>query len=349
MSDDLSAARIAELDPAGMLDDVLDLPEQLADARWRAESAGVEVRERAGGLTVCGMGGSGIGGELAAAIIGRRAARPIRVVHDYELEPWRGDRSLILCSSYSGATEETLACFEAAGAVGAERVALTTGGPLAEAARGAGVPVIGVPSGFQPRATVAYMTVGALTCAEAAGVVGSMREELDGARRLLDTLVAEWGPDADDQSEAKVLARRLHGTLPVVHGGEPTTAAAKRWKSQINENAKLPAFWAVLPDADHNELCGYEGAPGLAPLKAIFLESADQHPRVARRMELTAEVAARLGAAGTERIVARGDTPAERVLSLVLLGDLVSCYLAILAGRDPTPVPVLENFKRALG
>jgi len=349
VSEELSAARIAELDRAGMFDDVLDLPEQLGDALWRAESAGLAAEARPGGLTVCGMGGSGIGGELAAAIVGRRASRPIRAVHDYELDPWEGPQSLVLCSSYSGATEETLASFAAAGEAGAPRVVLTTGGPLAESARAEGVPVIGVPSGFQPRAAVAYMVVGALACAEAAGVAPSLLGEVEDARALLSALVAEWGPNGAETSDAKALARRLHGTLPVVHGGGPTTAVAVRWKAQLNENAKRPAFWAVLPDADHNELCGYEGAPGLAPLAAVFLESDDLHPRVRRRMELTAEVAGRSGAALTERVTARGETAAERVLSLVLLGDLVSCYLAVLDGRDPTPVPVLEDFKGALG
>jgi glucose/mannose-6-phosphate isomerase len=152
--DPLSGAMVAAADPAGMLADVLAQPLQLGDALWRAQVAGLRRRDLRGGLVVCGMGGSAIGGDLAAAALGDRATRPIAVVRGYGVEPWTAPDTLVLCSSYSGETEETLASFEAAGAVGAERVALTTGGRLAESARAEGVPVIGVPAGMQPRAAV---------------------------------------------------------------------------------------------------------------------------------------------------------------------------------------------------
>ena len=143
-----------------MLGDVLAQPLQLGDALWRAQSAGIRPRDLPGGLVVCGMGGSAIGGDLAMAALGDRATRPITVVRGYALESWIPPESLVLCASYSGETEETLACFEAAGAAGAQRVVLTTGGTLAELAREEGVPVIGVPAGMQPRAAVVYMTIG---------------------------------------------------------------------------------------------------------------------------------------------------------------------------------------------
>jgi glucose/mannose-6-phosphate isomerase len=201
-SDPLSREAVAAVDPAGMLDDVLAQPGQLADAVWRAESAGFPRAERAGGLAVAGMGGSAIGGDLAAAIVGERAARPLRTVRGYELEPWVGPDTLVLCASYSGDTEETLACFEQAGAAGAPRAVVTTGGELGEAARAQGVPVMGVPSGFQPRAAVVYMTVAALECAAACGAAPPLRNEAEGAAGLLGELVAEWGRDAGEDSEA---------------------------------------------------------------------------------------------------------------------------------------------------
>lgn len=344
---ELSGAAVRAVDADDMANDVLEQPAQLADALWRVESADIAEREAPDGLVVCGMGGSGIGARLAAAVIGSRARRPVRSVQDYAPEPWVGPGSLVLCSSYSGETEEVLSCFEAAGAAGARRVVLTTGGRLAAAAREEGVPVIGVPAGFQPRAAVIYMTVAVLECAALCGAVAPLREEIEGAAGLLGDLVAEWGPDSPHDSEAKALAMRLNGALPVVYGSQPTVAAAMRWKTQINENAKLPAFWSALPEADHNELCGYEGAAGLAPLYPVFLEEPAQHRRIRDRVELTAEVAAE-GAAGIARVSARGESAAERVLSLVLLGDLVSLYLAVLGGKDPTPVEALDRFKAQL-
>jgi glucose/mannose-6-phosphate isomerase len=331
-----------------MLGDVLAQPLQLGDALWRAQSAGIGKRDRPGGLVVCGMGGSAIGGDLAAAALGDRATRQITTVRGYALESWTGPDSLVLCASYSGDTEETLACFEAAGAAGAGRVVLTTGGELAELARAEGVPVIGVPAGMQPRAAVLYMTVGTLECAAACGAAPGLHSEIDTATALLEQLAAEWGPDAPDDAEPKAIARALQGTIPVVHGSGPTTAAARRWRTQINENAKAPAFWSELPEANHNEICGWERGRRSAPFAGVFLEDPDHHPRVRSRVDLTVAEFESTGAAPI-RVEARGESRLERVLSLVLLGDLVSVYLAVLEGVDPTPVEPIDRFKAALG
>jgi glucose/mannose-6-phosphate isomerase len=343
----LTRDAVKAVDPAGMLDDVLAQPHQLGDALWRVESADIPRMDTPGGLAVCGMGGSGVGGDLAAAALGDRATRPLRTVRSYALEPWAGPDSLVLCASYSGDTEETLTCFEAAGVVGAPRVVLTTGGALAEAAREEGVPVIGVPAGMQPRAAVVYMVVGALACAALCGAAQDLRREIEEASPLLGELAAEWGPDGADDSAPKALARALHGTVPVVNGAGPTTAVAHRWKTQLNENAKTLAFAAELPEANHNEICGWDRGRELAPLAGVFLEDDDQHPRVERRIELTAEVLRETGAPA-EVVRSRGETPLARVLSLVLFGDLVSVYLAALEGVDPTPVEPIERFKGTL-
>jgi glucose/mannose-6-phosphate isomerase len=341
-------AAIEAADPQGMLGDVLAQPLQLGDALWRAQSASIPRRDRPGGLVVCGMGGSAIGGDLATAALGDRATRPITTVRNYGLESWAGPDSLVLCASYSGNTEETLACFDAAGAAGAGRVALTTGGKLAEAAREEGVPVIGVPAGMQPRAAVLYMTIGALECAALCGAAPGLHSEIDTATALLERLAGEWGPDAGDDAEPKAIARALQGSVPVVHGAGPTAAVARRWRTQLNENAKAAAFATELPEANHNEICGWERGRRTAPLSAVLLEDADQHPRLHKRLELTAAQVERAGAPAI-RVEAHGDSRLERVLSLVLLGDLMSVYLAVLEGVDPTPVEAIDRFKAALG
>jgi glucose/mannose-6-phosphate isomerase len=344
----LDRAAIETADPAGMLSDVLAQPHQLGDALWRVQSAGIANADFSGGLVVCGMGGSAIGGDLAAAALGDRATRPITTVRGYALESWAGPDSFVLCASYSGDTEETLACFEAARAAGAGRVALTTGGTLAAAAREEGVPVIGVPAGMQPRAAVIYMTVAALECATLCGAAPAVHSEIDTAGPVLSRLASEWGPDAPEASRAKAIARALQGTVPVVHGAEPTAAVARRWCTQINENAKGAAFWSELPEANHNEICGWERGRALAPLAGVFLEDPDQHPRVHDRFERTAAEVERAGTPAIH-VKSHGDSRLERVLSLVLLGDLVSVYLAVLEDVDPTPVEPIERFKAALG
>jgi glucose/mannose-6-phosphate isomerase len=330
-----------------MLDDVLAQPLQLGDALWRVESARILRRDAPGGLLVCGMGGSAIGGDLAAAVAGDRATRPIRTMRGYGIEPWTAGDTLVLCASYSGNTEETLASFEAAGAAGARRVVLTTGGRLAAAARAEEVPVIGIPAGMQPRAAVVYMTIAALECAAACGAAPGLHTEIDSAGALLTELAGQWGPAAPADSEAKALAQRLQGSVPVIYGSGPTAAPARRWKTQINENAEAAAFFSEVPEADHNEVSSFERGRERAPLAAVFLEDSDQHPRVRERMELTCRVAEEAGMS-TTRVTDTGENAVERVLSLVLLGDLVSVYLAVLEGVDPTPVRAIEALKEQL-
>ena len=341
---ELSRAAVEAVDSRWMIGDVVDQGIQVGDALWRVDSAGIPRRDSPGGLVVAGMGGSAAGGDLAAAAIGERARRPVRTVRGYSLDPWIDADTLVLCASYSGETEETLACYEAAGAAGIPRVALTTGGRLAEAARDDGVPVIGVPAGMQPRAAVVYMTVAALECAALCGAAPSLREENEAAGALLGELAAEWGPDAAEDSDAKALARQLEGSVPVIHGAGATAAPARRWKTQINENAESPAFASELPEAGHNEICAWERAGEHGSFAAVFLEAPDLDRRLAERIELTA---AAIGATGAsvERVPARGESPVEQVLSLVLLGDLVSVYLAVLGGRDPTPVEAIARLK----
>ncbi len=323
---------------SAMLDDVLAQPDQLGDALWRAQSAGISNQDRPGGLIVCGMGGSAIGGDLAAAALGDRATRPITTVRGYALESWTGPDSLVLCASYSGNTEETLACFEAAGAAGAGRVALTTGGKLAELARAEGVPVIGVPAGMQPRAAVVFMIVAVLECAASCGAAPGLHSEIDTAAELLRTISPE---------DAEQLATDLRGTIPVIHGSGPTAAVARRWKTQINENAKAAAFFAELPEANHNEICFWERSPSAGRFSAVFLEDPDQHPRIQRRIDLTAAEVERAGAPAV-RVPARGETRLERVLSLVMLGDLVSVRLAELGDVDPNEIAGIVRLKEAL-
>jgi len=323
-----------------VIDDVLAQPHQIADALWRVDAAGVSPIDLSGGLVVCGMGGSAIGGDLAAAAIGDRAKRPIRTVRGYELGPDVGPDTLVLCSSYSGSTEETLACFDAAGEAGAQRVALTTGGPLAERAREHGVPVAGVPSGMQPRAAIVYMTIGALECAALCGAAPSLRGEIEGAQAVLEETAESGGPED--------IARALDETIPVVHGAGPTAAVARRWKTQLNENSKIAAFASEIPEANHNEIEGWAHGLDQAPFSAVFLHMPGLHPRLERRMDLTADRLADMGAP-VVRVDARGSTPVANVLSLVMKGDLVSVSLAELAGVEPTPVAAIEGFKSALG
>src|SRR3954453_14167012 len=213
-----------------IFDDVLALPDQLRDGVGGRETAGLEPAESAG-LMVCGMGGSAIGGELAGAALGDRLTKPMISVRGYELPSWTTPEWTVLCSSYSGNTEETLACFEAAEVLGARRIVVSTGGPLVDRARQSGVPVAGLPGIFQPRVAVAYMFVAAAEVAALAGIAPRIHTEIDAAAAFL----AEQG--ANLRPRAAAIAAQVGECPAVVYGADLTAPLARRWKSQINENA----------------------------------------------------------------------------------------------------------------
>ena len=325
-----------------MLDDILAMPDHLRDALWRIESARLSA-EPAAGVFVCGMGGSAIGGDLAAAALGDRATRALHTVRGYGLPSWATPEWTVLCSSYSGNTEETIACFSAAEALGARRLLASTGGVLSEEARAAGVPVIGLPGILQPRAAVAYMFAVAAEVAALAEAAPRIHTEIDGAAAHLEASRENL------QERAAEIARRLEGSVPVVYGAAATASVARRWKAQVNENAKLPAFFSELPEANHNELAGWDGARDSgARLSAVFIEDADQHPRERRRLELTAEaIAGDVGQLVT--VETEGESRTSRLLWAVMLGDLVSLQMAVARGVDPMPVEAIEDFKVELG
>jgi len=185
------------------------------------------------------------------------------------------------------------------------------------------------------------MFVVAAEAAAVAAVAPRIHTEIDAAAARLEEARAQLAEQAEE------IASRLDGAVPVIQGADLTAPVARRWKTQVNENAKLPAFWAELPEADHNELEGWAGAGGLK-LAAVFIEDADQHPRERRRIELTAELAGE-NAAEVVRIETEGRSRSERLLRAVMLGDLVSLHLAALRGADPTPVQIIERLKDELG
>ena len=350
MAAPLERRAVAAVDSTGQAAEILDLPAHLRDALWRVDSAGIAPVDAPGGVVVAGMGGSAVGGRLAQAALGPRLDPPVRRRRRLRAAVLgRPASTLVLCSSYSGDTEETLAAYDDALERGAPRLVATTGGALAERARRDRAPVIPLPGGFQPRAAVGYGLVSALEAA----ALGRRRRRRCATRsrrppRWPETLAAEWGPDGAEDGEAKALARALHGTVPVIAGAELTAPVAYRWKCQINENAGLPAFASTLPELDHNEVVGWPGAAGLGPFSAVFLEDAGAHPRNALRSELTAA----RGRGGRPRRRARRRAAArrrlERLVSLVLLGDLVSLYLAVLAGTDPVDIAPIDRLKASL-
>jgi glucose/mannose-6-phosphate isomerase len=342
----LDQQAVAAYDSTGQFAEALGLAEHLRDALWRVDSAGIAPFDAPRGLVIAGMGGSAIGGALAQAGTAGRGLRPINRFRGYGLPQWIGAEHCVLLSSYSGCTEETLSCYDDAKAKGACRIVCTTGGPLAERARRDGVPVVPVPGGFQPRAAVGYATVVALEIARLCGAAPDLRGEIELAAARVEREARAWAPEAGPDAPPKALARELLGTVPVVAGADAGAAAGYRWKSQINENASLAAFATELPEADHNEICGWQAAEA-GRLSLVLLETGFEHPRNALRIEATGDIVRDAGVP-VHRVRQGGEAPLEALMALVLFGDLVSLYLAVLRGVDPVDITAIDRLKAVL-
>jgi glucose/mannose-6-phosphate isomerase len=348
----LSPARVAEVDAGAQVAAATGLSRQLETGYTRAVAA-LTGKLPAGaatpdGVVVCGMGGSAIGADVVGACLSDLPV-PYRVVRGYELPAWVTARTLVVAVSYSGNTEETLACVERALPRGCRPVCVASGGRLAELAARHGLPLVAVPAGLQPRASIGCLATPVGACLEAAGLAPGFDEQVAEAIEVTADLAAELAPDIDEAAnDAKRIARSLFGRLPVVYGAGVTAPAARRWKGQLNENAKTPAFFNELPELDHNELAGYATNPAVAGnVVLVLLDDPAGDPRLRRRLALTATIVGP-SVAGVLRVDARGVLPLARVLSSAYVGDFASLYLAVLYGVDPAPVTAIEDFKAHL-
>lgn len=334
--------KLLGLDSAGMCRVLEGFPEQCREALERGREA--ELPQELSGferILVVGMGGSGItGGLLKLAFPGVE----VIAVRDYWVPTYIGEETLLVAVSYSGDTEETLAAFSEGLMYTRRALGFSSGGKLKELCWERGIPWIGIPKGFQPRAALGHLLFTLLGALEGLGL---RAEGVDEALGVISHMSGELSPRCSP-NRAQELAQRLRGRIPVVYGTTGTTGpVAFRWRTQINENAKQPAFSAELPELCHNEIVGYELAGELCPeLLRVFLRTPQDHPRVALRVEALKEVLRRRGLEFLE-VHGEGEGRLAQALSLLYLGDWVSAYLALLNGVDPTPVrPIVELKER---
>ncbi len=325
------------------------LPEQVAAAATVARGlGGLPDHEYVEQIVVLGMGGSGIAGDLMVAVAGPFVPVPIVVVKSYDLPDFVGPGSLVFALSFSGDTEETVEAAEEAAGSGANLVVVTAGGELARMAGEWGAPLVAVPAEIpQPRAALGALAIPPLVVLEEIGLFPGATGWIDLAvaqlRRRRDALLAPGNIAAQ-------LARQIGRTIPLVHGAQSLgAAAALRWKTQVNENAKAPAFCAVYPELCHNEIAGWgqNGDVTRQIMTLVNLRHDAEHPQVVRRFELVAEILREVVADILE-VRAVGEGELAQLLDLILVGDFVSLHLAAQEGIDPGPVPALDEIKQRL-
>lgn len=346
--DDLSAFQ--RLDTQNMIAPINALPDQLEDGWKQGMSLDLPRISRPRAVLLCGMGGSAVSADLLVGYAAPICPLPLIVQRDYDLPAWAsGPETLVIVTSNSGNSEEMLSVYQQAQARGCARLAITTGGKLAETAQAAGDPLWTFEFQGQPRAA-AGITFGLLLAAlHRLSVLpdpsADFQETLSALRSQREQLRPE-SPIAKNPS--KRLAGQMVGRIPVIFAADAHVAAARRWKNQINENAKTCAQFEILPEADHNTLAGINNPEaGLSNIAVVFLMGSANHPRNQLRLDFTRQIFMTQGI-NTDVVVALGHSRLAQIWTLVQYGDYTSYYLAMAYGEDPTPVDALVMMKEAL-
>jgi glucose/mannose-6-phosphate isomerase len=337
-------------DPEGMLARIKELPMQCRQAWQAAMSFAMPLDYRdIDKVVVLGMGGSAIGGDLVRTLVQAEMKIPIIVHRDYGLPAFVDDKTLLIASSYSGNTEETLSGFELALKTGAKKVVMTSGGKLEEMAKANHIPVFKIEYKAQPRAALGFSFIPTLGVLQRLGFLKDKSADVAEAVQVLEKLSAMLDEMSSLKSNlAKQIAQRLYGCLPVVYGAGIAAEAAHRWKTQLNENSKAWAFYEVFPELNHNATVGYPLPKEItSKIRVILLRSPTFNARIKLRYDVTCELLKQSNVA-YDFVDGEGKSSLSQMMSLVMIGDFTSYYLAILYKVDPTPVKFISYLKDRL-
>jgi len=335
------------LDRSGMLELVLQFPDNLADALKECEQLAHTIEsklpKRPQGVVVAGMGGSFIGGLFAQDALYDTYSVPLIPLREAGLPAYVGKDYLVIAVSYSGNTEETIRVFLEALRRKIPLVAMASGGLLEEAALEAGVPFVKLPAGMPPRAAFPFMCAALAVLLDSvqgsSKLAGELREAVEHLRKVSDSALHE-----SEALSRWMLEQYLAGKLLVIYSYRPYLSAGYRLKTQVNENAKLHAFFSEIPESNHNEIMGWEGQTGLF---ALLLRTKREPPYIHYRLEFLKELLSSKGVAVRE-VVARGETRVQELLYFFYVFDLASVLLSLMRGVDPTPVETISKLKKYL-
>lgn len=342
--------QFALIDTLGMLEEIRALPQQLEKAWKTGEGLPLPQVKEISRIIIAGMGGSAIGADLLSAYIYSDCAIPLFVLRGYSLPAWaQGSDVLVICSSHSGNTEETLTVFEECLQKGCSVMTISTGGKLLELARQHGITHWSFTHAGQPRAAVGFSFGLLLNLFSRLKFIPAQEEALHQAAQAMRALLAEIDADRPVvQNLAKRLAGQAMERFPIVFGAEHLEPVARRWKTQLNEIGKCLAGFEFIPEADHNTLAGLEKPEELLyRIYALFLNSGNYSERNQKRFLLTAQEFMLAGVC-IDPVIQKAERRLAEMWKLILLGDMVSFYLSMLYEVDPTPVDMLTNLKNAL-
>ena len=348
-----SFKRIEKCDESGMLELIESFPEQCQDAKRIGDEFELPqgLRRPYKNIVCTGLGGSAIGADLVRSYVAEEAQIPVSVNRNYTLPNFVDEETLVIASSYSGNTEETLSAYREAVSRGSSIIVITSGGKLERSAKKDDIPCLIIPEGFPPRCALGYSFFPLLTVLTKIGIIKDQAVQIDDAihnlRRLKDSKVGYKIPYRNNP--AKKMASEIFGKLPVIYGSsDHIDAVVTRWRGQLAENSKTLSSGHLFPEMNHNEIVGWENPKKvLKECTAIILRDAADHPRISKRMDATRDILKRYSVKVLE-VSSSGKELLARIFSLVYMGDFVSFYLAILNGIDPTPVERIAIIKKEL-
>lgn len=339
-----------QLDSANMLAQLHGLPQQCRAAWLKAIAFKLPGDyKNIDKVVILGMGGSAIGGDLARSLASLENKPIFFVNREYELPAFVDTRTLVIASSYSGNTEETLSAFSQALKINCKKLVMTTGGKLKEIAEAAKIPVFIIDHIAPPRAALGYSFMPLLAFLRNLGFLKGISPDMPAMTKAMEKLYEEIKETVlTGANQAKQLALKLHSNVVVIYGADILSEVARRWKTQINENSKAWAFYEALPELNHNAVVGYQFPSELASkLFVVFLRCLSLHPRTLIRYQITSELLQQNNI-GYQIVDSQGEDMLSQMMSLVYFGDWVSYYLAILYQTDPTPVKVIDYLKKRL-
>lgn len=318
-----------------MYNDIVNLPTQFLKS-YEAAAIAVSFSEPVTRVYLAGMGGS----SLPADIVNDYLAGIIRIeiIRDYILPKNIGPGDLVFCASYSGNTEETLEAFDDALAKKATIVALSNGGLLQKRAEEGRIPFILIPSCVQPRQAVGHFFASILAVLEKAGLIPAQKEAV--------TELAQWlGAQRERVEQAgKDLASKIAVGTPIIYSPTELQSSARIFKIKLNENCKIPAFFNVFPEVNHNEMVGWTRLNMQAVF--VYLSTGFMHQRIRRRMDVMKEI---LGETiSVHEVQLLGATLLKALFEAIWLGDFTTYHMAVASGVDPAPVAMVEEFKKKL-
>jgi len=329
-----------EIDRSNMRKTILDFPKQFQSGLRSAKKTRIEgVFD---GLIICGVGGSALPGDILKIWLkDYKIDLPLRIHRNYELPHYADEKHLIICLSYSGNTEETLTCFNLALKKKLKVAAITCGGKLAKLAKKNDVPLALVPAGYQPRMALGFQFAALIKILANSGLIKNEAENLSSLSKSLKPKSLE--------NQGKKIAKKLADKTPLIYSSEKLAPLARIWKIKLNENAKTPAFSNCFPELNHTEMASftYFGRPTSEKFCVLILRDSADNPRNLKRIALTTEIL-KNKEVGVDIIEITGKNILHKTFSSILLADWASYYLALQKNIDPTPLKIVEEFKKRL-